>query len=135
VRAAIVRQGRILLVQEKADGCWAMPGGWADVGEVPSAMVAREVREESGLEVVPRKVIGVYDANRAGRPLDFYHAYKVVFLCDVVGGTAAAGEETLAVDYFAPDALPPLSGQRTTPKQITEALAHAAEPDRPAAFD
>ena len=54
--------------------------GRADVGEVPSEMVAREVREESGLEVAVHKVIGVYDANRGGRPVNFYHAYKIVFL-------------------------------------------------------
>lgn len=135
VRAAIVREGRILLVQERADERWAMPGGWADVGDLPSEMVAREAREESSLEVVARKVIGVYDANRAGTPIEFYHAYKVVFLCDVTGGEPAPGEETLAVDFFDPAELPPLSGERTAARHIAEALAHVADPLRPAAFD
>jgi ADP-ribose pyrophosphatase YjhB (NUDIX family) len=135
VRAAIGRDGRVLLVQERADDRWAMPGGWADVGEVPSEMVAREAREESGLEVVARKVIGVYDANRRGEPLEFYHAYKVMFLCEIVGGLPAAGDETLAVDFFAPASLPPLSLERTSERHIAEALAHALDPSRPAAFD
>ena len=43
VRAAIVREGKILLVQERADHHWSLPGGWADVGELPSAMVVQEV--------------------------------------------------------------------------------------------
>ena len=64
VRAAIVRNGKILLVQERSDERWCMPGGWADVGDLPSAGVVREVWEESGFEVVVRKVVGVYDANR-----------------------------------------------------------------------
>ena len=48
VRGAVVRDDRILLVRERADGKWAMPGGWAEVGEYPSAMIAREILEESG---------------------------------------------------------------------------------------
>jgi ADP-ribose pyrophosphatase YjhB (NUDIX family) len=135
VRAAVVRGGRILLVQERADRRWAMPGGWADVGDLPSAMVAREAREESGLEVAARKVIGVYDANRGGTPLEFYHAYKVMFLCDVLGGEPRPGDETLAVDFFDAAALPPLSRERTNERHIAEALAHAIDPSRAAAFD
>ncbi|MCK5573188.1 MAG: NUDIX hydrolase N-terminal domain-containing protein, partial [Bacteroidetes bacterium] len=50
VRAAIVRDGTILLVQEREDQRWCMPGGWADVGELPSRMIAREVNEESGFD-------------------------------------------------------------------------------------
>ena len=135
VRGAVVRDGRILLVQERADGRWAMPGGWADVGDVPSEMVAREVREESGFEVNPRKVIGVYDANRGGRPLELYHAYKIVFLCEIVGGEARASDETLDVDFFRFDDLPPLSAERTHERHLAEVLAHLQDDRRPAAFD
>jgi ADP-ribose pyrophosphatase YjhB (NUDIX family) len=107
VRGAAVRDGRVLLVQEWADGRWCMPGGWADVGELPSAVVAREVWEESGFEVLPRKVIGVYDANRDGSPLSFYHAFKIVFLCELTGGQARPSNETLDVGFFTFDDLPP----------------------------
>ncbi|MFL7794670.1 MAG: NUDIX hydrolase [Anaerolineae bacterium] len=135
VRGAVVRGGKILLVQERADGRWAMPGGWADVGDLPSEMVVREVWEESGFEVEPRKVIGVYDANRVGRPLAFYHAYKIVFLCEIVGGEARASDETLAVDFFRFDDLPPLSTERTGERHLAEVLAHLQDDRRPAAFD
>ena len=67
---------RILLVQERVDGKWCMPGGWADIDEVPSAMVAREVWRRVGLSSRPRKVVGVFDANRSGTPREFFHAYK-----------------------------------------------------------
>ena len=60
VRAAIIKDGKILLVKEVSDGKWCMPGGWADVGEYPSEMVIREAREESGFDVKPMKVIGVF---------------------------------------------------------------------------
>jgi ADP-ribose pyrophosphatase YjhB (NUDIX family) len=112
-----------------------MPGGWADVGDVPSEMVAREVREESGFEVKPCKVIGVYDANRGGRPLELYHAYKIVFLCEIVGGEARASDETLDVDFFRFDDLPPLSAERTHERHLAEVLAHLQDDRRPAAFD
>jgi ADP-ribose pyrophosphatase YjhB (NUDIX family) len=135
VRAAIVKDGTILLVQEREDQRWCMPGGWADVGELPSRMVAREVKEESGFDAVAKRIVGVFDANRTGRPLEFYHAYKVVFLCDIVGGSPRPSEETLAVQFFPFDALPPLSSNRTNERHLAEIKAHLSDSLRPVAFD
>jgi ADP-ribose pyrophosphatase YjhB (NUDIX family) len=134
VRGAIHRDGKILLVQEKADGRWAMPGGWADIGELPSAMVEREVREESGFEVKTSKVLAIYDANRA-EPMEFFHAYKIVFLCELLGGEPHLSHETLGVDFFDPAQLPPLSKARTDQYMIDEVFAHLHDPIRPAFFD
>jgi len=135
VRAAIIRDGRILLVQEREDGHWCMPGGWADVGELPSRMISREVREESGFEAMPTRIIGVFDANRGGRPLEFYHAFKIVFLCDIVGGSPRPSDETLAVDFFPFEHLPPLSSNRTNERHLAEIQAHLADARRRVAFD
>jgi len=134
VRGAVIRDGKILLVQEKADGKWAIPGGWADIGDLPSAMVEREVLEESGFKVCASKVIAVYDANRL-EPLEFFHAYKIIFLCELIGGEAHPNFETLAVDFFEPAQLPPLSLPRTNERMLQEAFAHLQDPSRPAAFD
>jgi ADP-ribose pyrophosphatase YjhB (NUDIX family) len=112
-----------------------MPGGWADVGEMPSAMVARETWEESGFEVESRKVLAVYDANRGGRPLEFFHAFKIIFLCEITGGEARTSDETMAVDFFSFGKLPPLSSQRTNERHLEEVQAHLADPGRPTAFD
>jgi ADP-ribose pyrophosphatase YjhB (NUDIX family) len=135
VRGAVVHDGQILLVQERVDRRWCLPGGWADVGETPAEMVVREVWEESGFEVVPRKVVGLYDANRGGVPMEFYHAYKIIFLCQVVGGQARPSNETLAADFFAFDRLPPLSSPRTDERHLVEVYAHLRDPERPPAFD
>ena len=135
VRGAVIRDNRILLVQECADERWCMPGGWADVGDLPSKMAEREVWEESGFKVVARKVIGVYDANRSGVPLEFYHAYKIVFLCEIIGGQARPSNETLAVDFFSFDDLPPLSAERTNERHLAEVFAHLRDRHRPVAFD
>ncbi len=135
VRGAVFVDGRILLVREKSDGLWCLPGGWADVGETPSEMVVREVREESGLDVVPVRVVGVYDANRGGEPLEFYHAYKIVFLCDPTGGEATAGDETLAAEFFARDAIPALSVARTNSRHLDDVWACVNDGNRATVFD
>jgi ADP-ribose pyrophosphatase YjhB (NUDIX family) len=135
VRGAVVRDGQILLVQERTDGRWCMPGGWADVGDMPSEVAVREVQEESGFHVVARKLAGVFDANRGGRPMSLYHAYKLVFLCELVGGEARASYETLAVGFFSFDDLPPLSSNRTNERHLAEVQAHLRDPSRAAAFD
>jgi ADP-ribose pyrophosphatase YjhB (NUDIX family) len=134
VRGAVLRDRKILLVQERIDDKWSMPGGWADLGEAPAEMVAREVREESGFEVRVEKLIAVYDANRI-EPMEFYHAYKLIFLCTIVSGEAQASIETLGADFFAPEDLPPLSEFRTNRAMIAEVYAHLDDPTRPAYFD
>lgn len=134
VRGAVIREGKILLIQEQADGRWAMPGGWADIGDFPSETVKREVREESGFEVRVEKVVAVIDANHVN-PLEFYHAYKIIFLCSITDGKPTTSHETLAVDFFAMDALPPLSEGRTNRAMLEEVFAHYQDPTRPTAFD
>jgi ADP-ribose pyrophosphatase YjhB (NUDIX family) len=134
VRGAVVRKGKILLIQERADGNWAMPGGWADLGNSPASVAEREVWEESGFRVKAEKVVAVIDANRI-EPLEFYHAYKIIFLCRLLEGEPRTSHETLAVDFFDPDRLPPLSFYRTNEEMLEEVFAHVADPTRPTAFD
>jgi ADP-ribose pyrophosphatase YjhB (NUDIX family) len=134
VRGAVVHEGRILLIQERADTRWAMPGGWADLGNSPASVAEREVWEESGFRVKAEKVVAVIDANRI-EPMEFYHAYKIIFLCRLLEGEARTSYETLAVDFFEPDQLPPLSSYRTNEEMIQEVFAHVEDPARPTMFD
>ncbi len=134
VRAAVFRDGKILLVQESADGKWAMPGGWGDIGDAPAQMVARETWEESGFTVRVDKLAGVYDANRV-EPMEFFHAYKLIFICSIMAGEATTSKETLAVDFFSHDDLPPLSEGRTNISMIDEVFAQLADPGRQAYFE
>jgi ADP-ribose pyrophosphatase YjhB (NUDIX family) len=134
VRGAVMRDGKILLIQERADGNWAMPGGWADLGNSPASVAEREVWEESGFRVKAEKVVAVIDANRI-EPMEFYHAYKIIFLCRLLEGEPRTSYETLAVDFFDPDYLPPLSSYRTNEGMLQEVFAHVADPSRPTAFD
>jgi len=135
IRAAVMKDDKILLVQERSDERWAMPGGWADVGDIPSEVAVREAKEESGYDVKPKKVIGVFDANRLGGQLEFFHAFKIVFLCELIGGEAATSYETQDVDFFNFNDLPPLSLNRTNDKHIKEIRAHMKNPQRSTHFD
>jgi ADP-ribose pyrophosphatase YjhB (NUDIX family) len=135
VRAAVIHEGRILLVKEADDGGWSLPGGWADVGDVPSLAVAREVQEESGYRVVARKLAAVLDRNLHGHPYYPYHAYKLFFLCELLGGEAASSYETDGAGFFDENSLPPLSLTRVMPAQIALMFEHHRDRDKPTTFD
>jgi ADP-ribose pyrophosphatase YjhB (NUDIX family) len=146
VRAVVCDDaGRVLLVRERRDGGWTLPGGWADVGETPAEAVAREVEEEAGYRVRVARVLAVWDKRCHDHPPEPFYVYKLVFLCEVVGGAPRAPapdggghgpeEETDGVGFFAPDALPPLSLPRITAAQVRRLCALAARPDAPTAFD
>jgi len=135
VRGAIIRDQKILLVQERSDQRWCLPGGWVDVGERPSASAEREVFEESGFQVKARKIIGVYDANRNGRPLNLYHAFKIIFLCEIIGGTETTSNETMGVDFFDFHQLPPLSLIRTNERHLNTIYENMLHPSMPTFFD
>jgi ADP-ribose pyrophosphatase YjhB (NUDIX family) len=139
VRAAVFAANRLLLVKERSDGKWTLPGGWADIGDSPSTAAIREVKEESGYDVVARKLAAVYDRNLHGHPPMAYHVYKLFFICELQGDEREAGqEENLeieAVGFFAEDKLPPLSLARVTPKQIAHLFDHYRHPEWPTSFD
>jgi ADP-ribose pyrophosphatase YjhB (NUDIX family) len=135
VRGAIFQDNRLLLVRESMDGGWTLPGGWADVGEAPSLAAEREVWEEAGFHVKAKKVVGVYDANRVGR-LELFHAYKIVFLCEITGGKARTSQETTEVAFFGRDELPEvLSGERTKLRHILDAFTCHDDPGYSTVFD
>lgn len=135
VRSAVIKEGEILLVQEKTDEHWAMPGGWADVGDFPASVAERETEEESGYLVEAKKVVGVFDANRSGRPMEFFHAFKIIFLCDLIGGEPKTSNETIDVGFFSFENLPPLSQNRTNDRYLNEIKLHLEDPKRATCFD
>ena len=59
VRGAVIQNDQILLVQEKADELWSLPGGYADVGLSAAENVAKEISEEANIEVVARSLYSV----------------------------------------------------------------------------
>ncbi|MBD2529927.1 NUDIX hydrolase [Nostoc flagelliforme FACHB-838] len=135
VRAAIFRDDTILLVKERIDGCWTLPGGWADVGESPSEAVVKEVYEESGYQARAMKLLAVYDRNKQGHPSLPFYVYKLFFHCELIGGSPSSSIETEEVGFFPEGALPKLSLGRVTPAQITRLFQHYRNPDLATDFD
>jgi ADP-ribose pyrophosphatase YjhB (NUDIX family) len=137
VRAAVFdSEGRILLVREREDSCWTLPGGWADVGSSPVENVLREVFEESGYQATVLKLAAVYDRSRHGHPPIPFYTYKMFFICGLSGGSAScSGIETDSANFFSESELPQLSVTRVTPAQIAHMFDHYRHPDRPTAFD
>jgi ADP-ribose pyrophosphatase YjhB (NUDIX family) len=136
VRGVVFRDDKILLVKEKIDGGWTLPGGWADPCQSPSEGVVREIREESGYETKVRKLLAVYDRGKHPHvPLMPFHIYKLFILCEIVGGSPQISHETTAVDFFAEDQIPDLSVSRVLPFQIARMFQHYRNPNLPTDFD
>jgi ADP-ribose pyrophosphatase YjhB (NUDIX family) len=135
VRAAVFREGRILLVKEPGEEGWSLPGGWADVGESPSEAATRETLEESGYRVWPVKLLAAYDRDRHGHPPIPYHVYKLVFLCQVLNETSSPDVDTDGARFFGEKELPKLSISRVTRAQISRFFEQHRYPDLPADFD
>ncbi|MEZ4570936.1 MAG: NUDIX hydrolase N-terminal domain-containing protein [Thermomicrobiales bacterium] len=79
VRGAVFRDGQVLLVRERLDGLWTLPGGFADVNDSPSKAVEREIFEESGFRARASKLAMVYDKEPA-RPSSFSAAHLQTLL-------------------------------------------------------
>lgn len=135
IRGGVFRDGRILLVRERADGLWTLPGGWVDIDEPPSKAIEREIREESGFETRAVKLAALYDRNLHDHLPFPHHVYKLHFLCELVGGAASTSIETSDVAFFAADDIPALSTMRVTSGQIARLFAHYRHPELPADFD
>jgi ADP-ribose pyrophosphatase YjhB (NUDIX family) len=136
VRGVIFRDNKILLVQERSDGFWTLPGGWADVNDAPSEAVEREIVEESGFQAKAERMLAVFDrAKHAHEPPMPFHVYKLFILCRLEGGEARTSAETTEVEFFGENEIPPLSISRVTREQIQYCFEVQSKPDAPCRFD
>jgi ADP-ribose pyrophosphatase YjhB (NUDIX family) len=135
VRGVVFRDAKILLVRERSDGGWTLPGGWADVLDSPSTAVEREIREESGFQARTTKILAVFDRNRHPHPPLAFHVWKIFLRCEIIGGAAAGSIETDGVAFFSRDALPSLSATRITAQQLALMFEHFDDPERVPDFD
>lgn len=117
VRASIVRDSKILLVQE-SNGLWSMPGGWVDADLSVKENTIKEVKEEAGLDVTADKVIAVQDRKNHNLPLYAYNICKIFVECTVLGGHFEENLETVDSGWFSANGLPPLAEDKVTAGQI-----------------
>ena len=135
VRGGIFEDDRVLLVRERSDGKWTLPGGWVDINDSPSGAVAREILEESGYRARAVKLAALVDKLRHPHPPGIHHIYKLFFLCELLGGELAVSTETDAVQFFPVHSLPELSTGRVLASQIERLYQHRLHPDLPTDFD
>jgi ADP-ribose pyrophosphatase YjhB (NUDIX family) len=135
VRAVVFEADKILLVHEKIDNCWSLPGGWADVGYSPAEVAVKETREEAGLEVKAVRLLAVLDKKYHPHPPSPYHTYKLFILCQNIGGTLQQGMETQGVGFFDRHHLPELSVERNTLSQIQLLFSFLDNPHQEPLFD
>jgi ADP-ribose pyrophosphatase YjhB (NUDIX family) len=114
IRAVVFNNGRILMVRERSDGRWSLPGGFADINYSPTEVAVKEVAEETGLEVKANRLLAVIDTDKHNFPPLEFHFYKMIILCDLIGGELRGSCETEEAQFFDPDRLPELSEKRNT---------------------
>ena len=117
-RAAIFRDGKILLVREN-DGLWSIPGGWCEYNLAPADNAVKEAREEAGVDISVKKLIAVHDKDKHNPRPYLFGVIKIFYLCELIGGEFVPNIETSESSFFGLDELPPLSEEKCNEEQVT----------------
>jgi ADP-ribose pyrophosphatase YjhB (NUDIX family) len=130
--AVVVDQaGRILLHRRDDNELWSIPGGAMEVGERIADTAAREVKEETGLEVQPEALVGIYtDPRHVVEYSDgeVRQQFSVCFACRVVGGDLAVSDESLEVGFFSPAEIQTMPMHESIRLRIRHYLEHRSQP-------
>lgn len=118
----------ILLIHEKMDGCWLLPGGWSDVGYSLEEIAAKEVEEETGLDVLPVRLLAVTSMSKHPHPVIPYYVYKFFILCESKSGSFTKTFDILGRGFFRLEELSPLSLERVLSEQIQRMYTYYKHP-------
>jgi ADP-ribose pyrophosphatase YjhB (NUDIX family) len=129
VTAVVTDTAGAILLQRRADnGLWALPGGVVEVGETVAQTIVREVKEETGLDVEPTELVGVYSDPRhviAYADGEVRQQFSLCFAARIVGGGLRGSDESTAVRFVPPaelDTLPMHPAQRLRIAHFLERL-------------
>lgn len=128
VRVFVVRDNKIMFVKEAKEhdrGKWSLPGGWCDIDLTPAESAIKEVKEESGYDVIITHLMGVMDRRKYIKS-KMYDTYNLFFMGEITGGSNNPNFEVLEVDWFSIDELPELS-TKTTEKEVKTIWNHFTE--------
>ncbi len=126
---------KILLVKETTDGNWSLPGGWADIGFSAKEIAVKECKEETGLDVIPVRLLAVFDKKFHPHPPELFYVYKMVILCEAVSFKKNSGFDIADVQYFSIHKLPGLSDFRILKSQLELLYQIALTPGHEVYFD
>lgn len=136
IRAVIFNdQKQLLLVREKADGKWSLPGGWADIGFSPKEIAVKEALEETGFNVKPVKLLAVFDKRCHPHPPQPDYVYKIFIYCEIINREKTEAFDILDVGFFDQNMIPELSEDRVLPAQINLMFEYLADPQKEAMID
>ncbi|WP_299288672.1 NUDIX hydrolase [uncultured Mucilaginibacter sp.] len=136
IRAVIFNdQKQLLLVREKADGKWSLPGGWADIGFSPKEIAVKEALEETGFNVKPVKLLAIFDKRCHPHPPQPDYVYKIFIQCEIINGEKTRAFDIMDVSFFDQNSIPGLSEDRVLPAQINLMFEYLADPQKEAMMD
>jgi ADP-ribose pyrophosphatase YjhB (NUDIX family) len=130
--AVVVNDGGELLLQRRKDNdYWSLPGGAIELGESIAQTIAREVREETGLEVELTRLVGIYSDPRhviAYSNGEVRQQFSICFACRAVGGELRRGEESSDIGFFSKEQLGSLKIQPSIRLRLQHFLEDRPEP-------
>lgn len=138
VRAALFDESeRVLMMRERIDGRWSLPGGWCDPGDTPAEAAEREMLEEAGHPVRAVKLAALLERDRQGHaPRLPMAVYKLYFVCETAGEPRPPQDlETLELGWFDVEDPPPLSEGRILAHQLRMLREHHRDRTLPTAFE
>ena len=135
IRAAVFHENKILMVKEKLDNRWSLPGGWADIDLSLKENLIKEAMEEAGAKIIPERILAVYDRNRNTNILFPHSVYKIFVQCKYLESKFVENIETEETGFFSVDQLPELSETRNTASQIKMCFRYKDNPFHEPYFD
>ncbi len=127
----INNEGKILLHRRSDNDLWALPGGAMEIGESISETVVREVKEETGFDVVIERLVGIYTNPKhvvAFSDGEVRQEFSICFACRTVGGTLTISDESFEVSFFTPEAINRLAMHESIRLRIKHFLEHNPQP-------
>ncbi len=124
-------EGKILLHRRSDNDLWALPGGAMEIGESISETVVREAKEETGLDVVIERLVGIYTNPKhvvAFSDGEVRQEFSICFACRIIGGTLTISDESFEASFFAPEAISRLAMHESIRLRIKHFLEHNPEP-------
>ncbi len=134
VRALCLKDEKVLLVKEREEGLWSLPGGWADINLSPAESLLKEIREETGFSARVTRMLSLWDKRMHEHPAHWPHTYLAFYHCHITGGSLKTSYEISDIQFFDVDDLPELSTHRVTKKQI-QTLVTMVNDNLVASFD